>query len=170
MHDSRNPTPLPLFNRKGHVVAHTMLDAEDVTWASQWTWRLSSEGYAVRSEVRDGKKVTIQLHRELIGTPTGLVTDHINGNRLDNRKGNLRSATVSQNNANSRDRRRKSKYRGVYWHGRARKWCAQITVNGHARHLGLFESQEAAAEAYDQAAKRAWPGFATLNHHAAWAK
>lgn len=168
MHDGCTAVAtLPLLNRHGDIVAFTTLDAEDLPWASQWTWRLSSDGYAVRSEVRDGKKRTIQLHRRLVGTPTGLVTDHINGNRLDNRRCNLRVATYSQNNANSRDRQRKGKYRGVYWHGRAHKWCAQISVNGHVRHLGLFEDPEDAAAAYDAAAKDAWADFATLNRQAA---
>lgn len=163
MHGRSDPTLLPLLNRWGHVVAHTTLDSEDLAWASQWTWRLSSNGYAVRSEVRDGKKVTIRLHSELNGTPKGLVTDHVNGDMLDNRRCNLRSATVSQNNANSRDRRRRSNYRGVYWHGQAGKWCAQISMNGRIKHLGLFETQEAAAAAYDLAAMQTRPTFARLN-------
>lgn len=168
MHEQTPGTfALPIRNRAGNVVAFTMIDASDAAWARQWTWRLSRDGYAVRGEVRNGKPRTIRLHRELIGTPPGLVTDHVNGNRLDNRRCNLRAATVSQNNANSADRRRKSRYRGVYWHAKAAKWYAQISVNGHTRHLGLFESQEAAAEAYDLAAQSAWPGFATLNHQAA---
>jgi len=157
-------TALPLFNRKGEVVGYTTLDAQDVAWAGQWTWRLSPDGYAVRSEVRDGKKLTIRLHRELLATPSGLVTDHVNGDRLDNRRSNLRAATVSQNNANSRDRKRKSKYRGVYWHARAAKWCAQISVGGQVKHLGLFKNPEAAAAAYDEAARKTWADFARVNH------
>lgn len=160
---NQESSQLPLLNKSGEVVGHTVIDSADLAWASRWTWRLSSDGYAVRSETRNGKKRSIKLHREINRTPEGLVTDHVNGDRLDNRRSNLRTATLSQNNANSRDRQRKSKFRGVYWHGQAEKWCAQISVDGRTKHLGMFPTQLQAAMAYNRAARELRPTFARFN-------
>lgn len=150
---------IPLLRRDGQVVGHALVDAADFAWLSQWTWRLGSEGYAVRSETAGGRKRTVYMHRELAATAPGTVVDHVNRNRLDNRRSNLRRATVGQNNANGRDRPRRSPHRGVYWHSGAGRWVAQISVEGKNRHLGLFDSDAAAAAAYEAAREdrdRAW--------------
>ena len=90
--------------------------------------------------------------------------DHSNGNGLDNRRANLRPATVTQNSANQRPRRgTSSRYKGVRWCKKSRKWRAGIKVNGRERHLGLFTSEEDAARAYNEAALGAWGEYAYLN-------
>lgn len=139
---------IELRRRDGRVIAYARVDASDFSWLSRWTWRLSSEGYAVRSETIDGKKRTIYMHREICNPLPGLVVDHINRDKLDNRRHNLRAVTVGVNNRNSRERARASRFRGVYWHGQAKKWYAQISENGRNRHLGIYESEEEAANAY----------------------
>jgi hypothetical protein len=89
--------------------------------------------------------------------------DHINGDKLDNRWANLRLATPTQNNANAVARKRNSSgFKGVTWHSRNRKWQAQIAANGRHFYLGQFETAEAAAEAYQQAAARLHGEFARL--------
>jgi hypothetical protein len=154
---------LPILRRDGTRIAWTLVEPEDAVRFGSHTWRLSSDGYAVRSESDCGKKQTIYLHRMIARTPAGSITDHINGDRLDNRRKNLRVASSSQNNANAHDRPRRSGYRGVYHHRPTGRWVGQISVDGHLRHLGLFEDPEQAARAYDLAARVAWGTYARTN-------
>lgn len=79
--------------------------------------------------------------------------DHANGCHDDNRIGNLRSATRSNNMHNSKIRATNtSGYKGVYWHSAAKKWAASITLQSKARHLGLFDDPACAHHAYCLAA------------------
>ena len=105
------------------------------------------------------------MHREVIHIPAGMVCDHINRNGLDNRKANLRAATVSQNLCNrpKRTTRTRSKYKGLEWDRIQRKWKARIQLNGRKIYLGSFASEIAAARAYDAAAKKYHRNFASLN-------
>jgi len=103
------------------------------------------------------------LHRVIMNTPKGLDTDHINGNKLDNRRANLRIATRSQNNANQRKTRGTSRYKGVCWFKQKSKWKAEIKLNGKRKHLGLFENEYDAAMAYNKAAKERFNSYAKLN-------
>jgi hypothetical protein len=79
--------------------------------------------------------------------------DHIDGNPGNNAIHNLRQANSAQNKQNQRKSRKggSSKYLGVSWKSRLGKWVAQISANGKARYLGLFQSEEAAHFAYVQA-------------------
>ena len=158
-----SPVSVPVLRKDGSPAASTLVDVDDLQMVGQHTWRLSSHGYAVRSAMEGGRKQTIYLHREIGGTPAGLATDHVNGDRLDNRRSNLRTATPGQNNANGQDRPRRSGYRGVYWHRPSKKWVSQISVKGRLRHLGLFDDPEEAAKAYDLAAREAWGPYARTN-------
>ncbi len=86
--------------------------------------------------------------------------DHKNRNQLDDRVGNLRSATQSQNLANSKlacDN--KSGYKGVSWKADKAKWLAVITVRGRQIHLGYFGDPAAAGAAYVRAAKEHFGAF-----------
>lgn len=100
--------------------------------------------------------------------PTGDI-DHANMNRSDNRLSNLRSATRGQNVVNSNKRSdNTSGFRGVSFHKASRKWLAQIGYKGKKIHIGLFSTQEGAADAYDQAALARFGEFATLNLTGEW--
>lgn len=90
--------------------------------------------------------------------------DHINHNTLDNRKENLRLATVAQNMHNRVPNAGcKSPYKGVWWHPVNHNWIASISCNGKRRHLGCFRTDLAAAHAYDAAARELHGRFARPN-------
>lgn len=87
--------------------------------------------------------------------------DHINRNRRDNRICNLREATGTQNNGNMPARNVSSKYKGVGWHKETRKWRAFIRIKGKAIHLGVYNYEFDAHEAYMSAAKAYFGEFAS---------
>ena len=117
--------------------------------------------YAVRSVGPHGRQRTVFMHRVILGAPDQIKVDHRDHDGLNNRRGNLRLATISQNNANSRRPKARSGFRGVVAHGR--RWRAQIRDGGQRQYLGFFDAPEQAARAYDDAAVRLHGEFATLN-------
>jgi len=143
------------------------VDPEDYIWLSQFNWYhkpSKTTAYAIRSVKWNKKKKDIYMHRLLINTPAHLFCDHINHNGLDNRKQNLRNCTKKQNSANSRSlAKSSSKYKGVSWSKRRKKWAAYITSEGKQRHLGYFEKEVEGAKVYDRAAKKFRGRFAALN-------
>jgi hypothetical protein len=166
--DTRSPAAtttaaIPLTRRDGQIVAYALVDAPDAPLIAHHTWRLSTHGYAARSTIEGGRKRTVYLHRQILPSDAETSVDHINGNRLDNRRANLRAATPSQNAANSRDRPRRSGFRGVYPHRPTGRWIAQVSVAGRPQHLGIFDDPQDAARAYDLAAREQWGPFARTN-------
>lgn len=107
------------------------------------------------------------MHRRILGLlpGDGLVADHINGDGLDNRRTNLRVATVAGNSYNMRHRSGKtSRYKGVSWSTRRSHWVVQIRgFAGPSRYLGSFADEEDAARAYDQEAVKRFGEFARVN-------
>lgn len=128
-------------------------------------------GLGVRWCVNDGyafNRVYGRMHRFLVSAPKDTMVDHINGDKLDNRKENLRFATNSQNQANRKVARGVSKFKGVTWQKRTYDasrgyWKAQIVVNGELHYLGKYDTDLEAAKAYNEAAERFFGGFAYLN-------
>jgi hypothetical protein len=109
---------------------------------------------------------SIFMHTLITGVP---MTDHRNGDGLDNQRLNLRPATHAQNNHNQRPvLGHSSKYKGVTWHRQCSKWQVCITTtDGKRRYLGIFTSEEDAARVYDEAALKAFGEYAYLNFGAA---
>ena len=105
------------------------------------------------------------MHREVMSAPEPLLVDHININSLDNRKANLRLATGMQNNWNTRKGFNKgtSKYKGVGWIKKTKKWRARFRCNHKAVHLGSFDDEKEAARAYNKAISELRGEFAVLN-------
>lgn len=136
---------LPLRDRHGSVRAHAVVDAEDVEWLSRWRWGLHVRGYVVRPLGRQ----SVLMHRELLGLEhgDGLEGDHRNGDRLDNRRENLRVASHAENGQNIRRAPRSSSHRGVCWDKALDYWRAYAQLNGKQHHLGLFASERDAADA-----------------------
>lgn len=119
----------------------TLVDDADFEWLNQWKWYLSGNGYATRTSKH------IRMHRVINNTPDGYDTDHINRDKLDNRRDNLRSVTRSQNNFNSLPPKdNKSGVKGVWWSERWQLWYAQIKVNGKRYNLGSSKNKNEAIE------------------------
>lgn len=146
---------------------HAIIDDEDFEWLNQWKWTYSYNGYAYRRvslgyDNGKRKRGIIFMHRAIINTPVGMDTDHINNNRLDNRKSNLRACTKTQNRRNQLKTRGTSKYKGVRLH-KCGKWQAGITIKNIPIYLGLFDNEHDAATAYNMAALRNFREYAKLN-------
>ena len=143
---------------KGYV---TIVDSCDAGLASGRKWIANvayrPDGsvrtvYAYRRQFFDGVLRTVYLHRLIAGTPTGMFTDHIDGDGLNNRRSNLRTADVQQNSCNQRlSLANSSGHKGVYWHKASGLWHAQIKKDGRKYSLGYFSDVEAAAAAYSKA-------------------
>jgi hypothetical protein len=143
-----------------------LVDPADAELVLRYTWRAHHSHrtvYARRSLQRrpDGRRPQQYMHTLITGWP---LVDHINGDGTDNRRSNLRKATVGQNNANVRKRiGTSSQYKGVRWRTDTRRWQARIRAARELRHLGFFSDEMDAAVAYDDAARIAFGEFARLN-------
>lgn len=141
------------------------VDDEDFDRVNQFKWHAVKDGrtyYAVRNVTwTDGRRRLEYLHGFLLGIK-GI--NHRDGDGLNCRRENLQSATQQQN---IWAHRRKSKgatsrFRGVCWDSTKGKWLAQVYNRGRV-FQGAFETEEAAARAYDKAALEHYPQFAILN-------
>lgn len=155
---------IPLSKGKVAIVDDT--DFDWLTAAGPWHV-VTKEGrsYAVHTHfIAPSTFRAIRMHKLIV--PDSRYVDHINRNSLDNRRANLRAATASQN-AQNRKRRSDSRwpFKGINQNtnSRANPWLATITVDGAARHLGVFPTAAAAGRAYDAAAVEFFGSFAVLN-------
>jgi hypothetical protein len=115
----------------------------------------------------DGRYINsngIRLHRYIMNVIGRIDVDHINGNKLDNRRSNLRLATRGQNNVNSNcPRHNTSGAKGVSWDRSRSKWFSKITCNGKQIPLGRYDDFNKAVEAYNNAAIKYFGEFARIN-------
>lgn len=108
------------------------------------------------------KTKPIYFHREVLNSQG--ITDHINGNGLDNRLVNLRVCTSQENNRNRKIKRiGTSRYKGVSYYKRGNKYEAYITINGQKKRIGYFLDETEAARAYDREAIKLFGNFAAIN-------
>lgn len=147
--------------------ACAIVDSDMREELGKYKWYLAKDkctSYAIRSVTVRGKRTVISMHRQIMGNPRGKEVDHINGNGLDNRESNLRVCSRSQNARNrSHNRNSFSQLRGVGWHKKSMKWQAYIKVDGKSIHLGLFETKNEAAKAFNVACKKHFKEFSRLN-------
>ncbi len=160
---------VPLRNRQGEVVAESIVDDEDFDWISGYRWHLA-QGYAqtnIRTQTlnvrpsRSGWYRPAKLHRMLMNAEPGAAFDHINGDRLDNRRANLRPVLPWQSCANRGTfKSNTSGQKGVSWHRTARKWLVRISARGVRHVVGFYPSVEEARAAYLAAAENIHGEFA----------
>lgn len=119
-----------------------LVDADDLELVSVCKWRLHEWGYAI------GFSRGIRMHRLILGLERGdpRLGDHINRDKLDNRRSNLRIVTPAQNSQNVPGFGGSSQFRGVTWNKRLGKWQASVRLAGHTHYLGLFEVETDAAD------------------------
>ena len=157
------------------------IDAEDWEKVENYKWYLlrnphSNIHYAHAFVYPNGKQKGFYMHRHVMGvTDRRIHVDHANHDGLDNRKSNLRKATPTENMHNQRRLKPKkiSPYKGVYYnpysttnsrqYRRSKPWDARICVSKKAIYLGVFETKEEAAMAYNEAAIKYFGDFACLN-------
>ena len=160
-----NPDIRQIILTKGKVA---IVDSNDYEYLSQWKWCCSEDGYAVRSEKSNERKNNIRkqikMHRVIMNPISKINIDHIDGDKLNNCKHNLRIATTSQNGMNRKKSANcTSKFKGVYWNKTEKKWKVTIRSNSKYYHLGYFKSETEAAIAYNNKAKELHGEFANLN-------
>lgn len=170
----RSGQGLPLA--RGVIIGYTLVSAEDAAFVNQWSWGLDGDGYARRGYSEDGASKSHYLHSVVLAraighdvdVENGMSTDHINRDRLDNRRQNLREVSWDIQHANkSLASNSTSGLRGVSWHKCHKKWIAKldVTTGGVRRtdHLGYYTTKEAAARAWDKRAFERWGDVVYLN-------
>lgn len=133
-----------------------MIDDHWHEYISQWKWQAAwnettQSYYALRHAGKYPNKTTIQMHREIMNTPKGMICDHRNHNTLDNQESNLRNVTPSQSVANTKTRNdNKLGVKGVRQRGNS--FQAQFVMNGEVILRKSFPSLEEAESAYNSVA------------------
>lgn len=155
-----------------------IVDDEDYDKVSRFKWHAKTSKrsvYAARAipnpQARGPRQTLLYLHHVITGYPR---VDHRDGDGLNNRRENLRAATMTQNNQNRRaSRTAASRFKGVFTNsgftnsGRGLPWKAGIKVGARSIHLGYFGSEDDAARAYDAAAREHFGEWAAVNFPAA---
>lgn len=130
-----------ILTRKNQVI---LIDKDDFEKCKKLSWCVDNRGYANGGNKELG---TVRLHRYILNPPKDKQVDHINHNKLDNRKCNLRIVTNQENQFNRiPSKNNKSGYVGVYYNKECKKWCCQITLNRKCVHSELFDTKEQAIE------------------------
>lgn len=145
-----------------------IIDADMYDFLMQWKWCCDGKGYAHRNQYigkinGKSKGKTIRMHRLIIDTPADMQIDHINGDKLDNRRENLRLCSHQENLHNKKKTRGKSIYKGVWKNKQTIPWTAEIRASGIKYFLGNFSTEIEAAKAYNEAAIKHHGEFARLN-------
>lgn len=129
---------------------YAFVDDADFDLVSKYKWH-SHEGYAMTNMYIDKKTTLVRMHHLIMGKSKGLDVDHINRNRADNQRSNLRIVTRSENLRNGVNSLNTSGVRGICWHKSAQKWCVEFKINKKKIYLGLFTDIKEASTTLDKA-------------------
>lgn len=132
-----------------------LCDISDWNTQKDFTWFMSKNGYVITHKTINRKQTPVYFHLEIMSRKTGFVVDHINRNRLDNRKENLRIVDYEINAINSgMYKSNTSGIKGVHKRKDTGKWTSHITVNHKTIWLGCYSSLEDAKQARKEAEKK----------------
>jgi hypothetical protein len=155
----------------GHSI---LVDDSDFEELNRYKWTVNITGHAarkIRVEASTYKRIWIGMHRQIMGLPAGtrgkdghIEVDHINGDRLDNRRSNLRACTRQQNVLNRRGSSRTG-FKGVTQQAKTGLFCAEIRVGAIRKHLGSYQTAEEAHEVYCLWADMLHGEFANHEHN-----
>lgn len=154
-----------IIDSKKHGRHEVIIDDEDYDKIKNYNWFIMKQRktYVFRNVRVDGKRRIELLHRRIMNFPPGFI-DHIDGNSLNNGKENMRVCNNAENLRNrGRQKNNKSGFKGVRLHSQNKNWVAQIRTNNVTKYIGVYETKEAAALAYNEAAKKYHGEFARLN-------
>lgn len=140
---------------------YAQIDDADYQLVADHGWFAHFDGKRWYAMAHMTKKKIVYMHRVLL--PSAKVVDHINGDGLDNRRANIRACTQSQNLANQKIKPHSSRFKGVSFDKKLKKWTAYCKVNGKTTYIGGFKVEEDAARAYNAKAKELYGEFARLN-------
>lgn len=129
---------IPLSGKNGKD-KYMLVDVEDVPVIAKYKWHLSDTGYALNRS----NHTNIRAHRLIMQTPQGMDTDHINGDKLDNRKSNLRICTRSDNLHNKIST-------GAWLDKRRGTWQVEIRIDGRKEYLGAYKTKQEAMMVYEK--------------------
>jgi hypothetical protein len=125
-----------------------LVSPEDYEMVKKYSWH-ESQGYATCTSYNNNESSL--MHRLIMKPKDNEMIDHINNNRLDNRRENLRICNVTVNNLNrKKTKNASSQYKGVYFDKKSNKYTTQISNNGKTYSLGQFENEIDAAEQVDK--------------------
>ena len=159
-HQSDSCWHIPLHGHRGAFHGWALVDVEDFDRVRHVSWTVDPRGYVIGRP--PNSRTTVSLHSMLLTIPVGMVADHINGNKRDNRRQNLRACSQKENSRNTAPKKARSGVKGVSStpHG---KWRARIMVDRREINLGRFVTIDEAKAAYDKAAIKHFGEFARLN-------
>lgn len=129
-----------------------LIDEIDLPVFQRYKWHING-GYVTHTQhfYPSERTKQIRLHRLILGAKDEEVCDHINRNRLDNRRSNLRLCSVAQNNFNRIKKDNTSGQKGVHFSKSCNKWMARIAANNTRHYLGVFDTKDLAIAAYKKA-------------------
>jgi HNH endonuclease/AP2 domain len=137
---------IAMHRRDGTVAATFHVDDDDVPLVTRHKWQVRN-GYVARStRFPDGHRGALYLHRVLLGLQPGdsREVDHINRDKRDNRRANLRIVPGRFAQMQNMPGRGRSRLRGVSWHSQHGKWVAYATLNRKQHYLGIYADPEEA--------------------------
>ncbi|MCP3998841.1 MAG: hypothetical protein GY722_27780 [bacterium] len=149
-------TKIPIIGGSYFIVDRCRASAlEALSWSMH-------DGYARHYHYEGNERFNVYAHHCIIGRGlNGMQVDHVNRDRLDNRRANLRFVTNQENCLNSGPKT--GRFKGVSWKTANRKWVAQIFYDGVKHHVGVFDDEVEAARAWNEAARLHHGKFAFQN-------